>query len=451
MSTKAETESPAYWEGEQWKAVQPDYPKRLYYLFHILQAWYKFISKLFKKQVAGENGEVTTKLRWEYPMRILPFVNFMYDLFLDSSSPSSEAVKNLLDILGLLNALLLGAVVSIFTCVGYGDLYEVDQRFMADPTKGYGLYWAKPGNLNTSPYSLSTVIAPSAALEIFASKAISLFFLNIFLIVYTYADGLSKLGAKDESGGEQDEDDAKFDASAHKESLFDCWWSYSKWAIMLCVFCTGAGCIYSILACGVLYLIKYPDYYLERTGAGKSTEPTCPTGQQNAFFGTLFGVVCVVVVGACGMGTARRYSAEDDLRERLVFLRRAKKLEEQVKNAEKDGDENVDTKRFKLVTTLIQWAHLSVACDEWADFRHIMMTLKGLRHNVSGKALAVLQDFYKLVHKNGNIKWGLELHESEDQRFSKRVEALISSASYLPKEYELRGASRVAPDVEGNG
>ena len=32
---------------------------------------------------------------------------------------------------------------------------------------------------------------------------------------------------------ENDKDD--FDASAHKDMLFGCWWNYSKWAIMLCV------------------------------------------------------------------------------------------------------------------------------------------------------------------------------------------------------------------------
>ena len=53
-------------------------------------------------------------------------------------------------------------------------------------------------NLNTSPYSKNTVIAPSASLENFVSKAVSLFFLDIFLIVHTYADGLSKLGARDD-------------------------------------------------------------------------------------------------------------------------------------------------------------------------------------------------------------------------------------------------------------
>jgi len=137
-----------------------------YYFFHVLQAWHKFIAKIFIKQVvsgeasgsdkaAGGGKIIISKLRWSYPLRILPFFNFIYDLFLDDSSPSPEGVKNLLDILGLLNALLLGAIVSVFTCVGFGDLTDADTRFTADPTKGYGKFWATPAR-STRPRTTST-------------------------------------------------------------------------------------------------------------------------------------------------------------------------------------------------------------------------------------------------------------------------------------------------------
>ena len=91
-------------------------------------------------------------------------------------------------------------------------------------------------------------------------------------------------------------------------------------------------------------------------------------------------------------------------------------------------------KRFDLIKTLIQWAHLCVACDEWADFRGILERLKGVRVSLSGKAQDDLKEFYSLIHKNGNMKWGLEGYESNHELFSKRVEALISSAQYLPRE-----------------
>ena len=458
----------------EWEALEVKYSVETigpvsYFFFHVLQAWHKFVTKVFIKQVVSEReasssdkassgGKIISKLRWSYPLRILPFFNFIYDLFLDDSSPSPEGVKNLLDILGLLNALLLGAVVSVFTCVGFADLSDADARFTADPTSGYGKFWATPGSLNTSPYDLKKVIPPSAALENFASKAVSLFFLDIFLIVYTYADGLSKLGAKDDekdTSTPQSDEDAMFDAANHKEMLFNAWWGYSKWAIMLCVFCTGAGCMYSVLSCGILFLIKYPDAYILARGTSDATAPDCPTGQQNSFFATLFSIVAVVVIGACGMGTARRYSAEDDLRERAVFYKIAKKQDEKIAVAEPEA---LPSLRLELVKILIQWAHLSIACDEWADFKTILDRLKAVRPHLTGKARGGLEAFYQLIHRNGSIKYGLELHESDDERFDKRVQTLISDAQYLPKEYEvtgkadaLRGSSkaRVAPvDVE---
>jgi hypothetical protein len=148
MTKTATTEHAQFdWDDFDKKvlSIELDYSDRAYYIFHVCQGWYKFFSKILTKQVEGNNGKAVYKLRWEYPMRIVPFINFIYDLFLDDSMPSAEGVKNLLDILGLLNALLFGAIVTVFTCVSFNDLTEADNRFMVDPTMGYGKYWSPPG------------------------------------------------------------------------------------------------------------------------------------------------------------------------------------------------------------------------------------------------------------------------------------------------------------------
>lgn len=94
-------------------------PGLQYRVFHYFQRWHKFVTKIFYKK-NNERGGGSFRL-W-YPLRIIPLLNFFYDLFFDNSAVSRESVKALLDILGLINALMLGAVLSVITSVSYSDM-----------------------------------------------------------------------------------------------------------------------------------------------------------------------------------------------------------------------------------------------------------------------------------------------------------------------------------------
>jgi len=107
-------------------------------------------------------------------------------LFLDESIVDLDTVNNLLNILGLLNALILGASLSLSYSIGYDDLLAVDDRFWAmdsndEGVSNYSEYWRFWYDL-----------PPSTQLYVYQSNSLSLLFIGILIIVYVYADGLSK-------------------------------------------------------------------------------------------------------------------------------------------------------------------------------------------------------------------------------------------------------------------
>lgn len=61
------------------------------------------------------------------------------------------------------------------------------------------------------------------------------------------------------------------------ETVFQIYWGYAKYSIFVSMATTIFGCIYAVLACNVLFAIKYPDYYIEKHGELSGTQE-CPTG-----------------------------------------------------------------------------------------------------------------------------------------------------------------------------
>ena len=128
--------------------------------------------------------------RYRTIFKLLPLINLFYDLFFDSSPPSSESTKSLLDVLGLLNALLLATAVSAMTQITFNDLVDADNRYVPDIvdstniiSDGYAKYW------NTY-----YTVKPSTQLYINLVNCIGLFFLGILTIVYIYTDMTAKNG-----------------------------------------------------------------------------------------------------------------------------------------------------------------------------------------------------------------------------------------------------------------
>ena len=94
-------------------------------------------------QIPFWNGYLFKKgeCNWSAIPTLIPFVNSVNDLIFDSSTPSPESAKSLLDILGLLNALLLASETGILGSVSYSELDSVDIRFGNSTDGSYGTYW----------------------------------------------------------------------------------------------------------------------------------------------------------------------------------------------------------------------------------------------------------------------------------------------------------------------
>lgn len=65
----------------------------------------------------------------------------MYDLFFDDSVITMESIKSLLDVLGLLNALLLGSVLTCISAVDLDVCDTIDNLYYFNPGSGYYTNW----------------------------------------------------------------------------------------------------------------------------------------------------------------------------------------------------------------------------------------------------------------------------------------------------------------------
>eukprot|EP00961_Rhodomonas_salina_P052099 699320-Rhodomonas_salina.2 len=63
----------------------------------------------------------------------IPVVNIIYEGLFDTSPPSVEEVKEALNVMGLLSALLITVAMSIPGSVDYDELHEVVARFDVHP------------------------------------------------------------------------------------------------------------------------------------------------------------------------------------------------------------------------------------------------------------------------------------------------------------------------------
>ncbi len=77
--------------------------------------------------------------------------------------------------------------------------------------------------------------------------------------------------------------------------MFQYWWSWTKYALLVVFFTTVFGCLYAILGVEVLFTMNYPDYYIEEHGKSVDwLDPsgTCPTAHLVLFFKVAFAAFC---------------------------------------------------------------------------------------------------------------------------------------------------------------
>lgn len=296
-------------------------------------------------------GEKDGRYRWLYPMRILPLCNFFYDLFMDDSPINRESVKSLLDILGLINALLLTTVLSMITSLDYEAVIETDERYSGVDGKLESLnlkkYW-------DTWYDLP----PSVLLQLAMGRSSVFLFVCLLMIIFVYADSL----AKNPGDGTDEAPEEK----RSNQVLYYKWWNYAKWAVFLCFFLTVVGIIYAVMAVQTLMYFKYPDYYIMVHGFISWSEPMDSVGDLSATFRVTFGAAALIAFLSCGAGTAAKYSTEDDDMYHVGLIERIEELE---KGEASEGKQ-------ELYTLYQDLFHLLVALDYWLELQglHEKMT-----------------------------------------------------------------------------
>jgi len=393
---------------------------------HSLRKWKKFFHKIFYR-----NGQVSLQLH--YTLKIIPFVNAMNDLFFDQSVIGLESVKSLLDILGLLNALLLGVAVSILTAVSYDDAIAADERY------GWGLdgiYWVgqPPSDNSMTNYVRAYYswyqVPPSSIFLANISDSISLFFIGVLCVVYMYADMVSKMpDANDDALAKETKTDEQIiaaDAGFEETSppnisdLFQHWWNYSKYGILAVMFTTMLGCIFSTFAVQDICFIKYPNYYILHYGEFSFYDSFDPFGSLSTFFKLSAGVTGLIVVGGCGMGTSRRYSFEDDMKESAALRQSLKELKDKWETS------NLDDEKLMIlyISSLKQAFYFFMACEDILSARAVINSIKTSGLSGHGE----IASFIAEISDSGDYYYGIR--EKLPERIDEEVKNRVSSKYY---------------------
>ena len=210
----------------------------------------------------------------------LPIINLIFD-FMFYSVPTQDAVKEIMNALGLVDALLLAVVMAIPSSVDHAELDEANYNFgspFLDNSDNHLNKWSNFDRLNHPKYGwnnhrdspveatyvnkfgtksnqLAWVLAGSSGALICA-------LLNVVLTYFFLS--MSNFSAN-EDGEEEEIVAAEFDESGfvkpkeRKETSWTVWWQITKWLIAGQFISTAVGVVLSFIALMVLMDIKFPD------------------------------------------------------------------------------------------------------------------------------------------------------------------------------------------------
>ena len=186
-------------------------------------------------------------------VRYVPVVNMFYDLLFDAT-PSPDSIKELLNLVGLIDALMLSIAIGYLTAVEYDELVELDERFMDLPEgNSTGYYDSYYGEDTVGGLQFNHVRgAPSTEYAIACIKSISFLFASLSLSLMAYTDLVNK--------------DFNGETAAKTEELVTAWWRYARIGVFLSVLGTVAGVTICMGFCIYFITAKFPDYHLEKTG-----------------------------------------------------------------------------------------------------------------------------------------------------------------------------------------
>ena len=387
-------------------------------------------------------------VRWRYPLRVIPMVNFFYDLFFDDSSINQDAARALLDVLGLLNALLLGGILTLMTAVDYETLKGVDE-----------LWWFVEGSGNFIYWHQYYGHPPSVQFNIWIGNSLILFFVGVLIVVYVYADSVAKVKDVEDLEDLNDESLTKEQRTLRWNlhvkrkdralRLYTVWWEKAKYCVFVCFFTTIVAMIYAILAVQVLFNIKYPDYFINETGKYDLYELSSPTAHMQAFFYVCFGLGCVVTIICTGWGTASRYSKEDQYRlhdwyssklQQLIDLRTLLKNK---KNADGEEEQPSDAEKAMRVGLLnVACAFFKFLCihDEFMEAEEVFVKLEEFEDVMMENKTEIKLDIFNAKYDD-MLMWeyilkGAKKLRDADEEHLMAVEFEVHTAESVIKELD---------------
>jgi hypothetical protein len=234
-----------------------------------------------------DTEEKPPRSAWLIICEDIPGINLVFDMVFDQD-PKPDGLKDILNLIGLIDALILGFTLSLLTCIDYDEVVDADNRFLdpaaKDTPPGYAEYYDsnKWGDRST----------PSASFSFYCYTSILLLFTSLISVLLIYLDFANK----------------DFDANTktHAKELFGDWWSYGKVTVFLCFLECVFGIFYATGSISYLLVIKYPDYYVENHGIPNFLSVNFPYG--GYFLLTipisLLMLLCAILLG---LGTRRRY------------------------------------------------------------------------------------------------------------------------------------------------
>jgi hypothetical protein len=173
-----------------------------------------------------------SKGRWRWWCQRVPLVNLVYDLVFDEP-PSVANVEKLLNVYGLVTALILASIQSIPGAVDVGELEEADRRYHEarldgrcwynEDNRNWDLYGGQFTHRMFYRYNMATVLISAA-----------LFCTVLVYMCFTSHD---------------------FD---NDKPAFDRWWYYARWPITGIFCCLLAGARSTYVAFLMLCEVKWP-------------------------------------------------------------------------------------------------------------------------------------------------------------------------------------------------
>jgi len=178
----------------------------------------------------------------------IPIVNFFFFVFFNGV-PSLDSIKDLLNNLGLLAALILSVAGGINGSVGYADLLAADQRFASanafapgSPQGEYGCFKGWPDGKSLSP------AAPiSALLGTQFNACIAQLAVVVLIVIFAYLSISTLQGPN---------------GSPATDGMVKAWFYIARWILMFCCLVLMTGIFMFFMMLGTLTLTAFPDAWI---------------------------------------------------------------------------------------------------------------------------------------------------------------------------------------------